>query len=93
LQCLLHDKLAFVLALTQEMDMGNGVFIAEGDRWRRQRKLVRPAFRAMRIRDYMKTMVERVELTVVDAEPAVLDTVITLRPRDPLRMFAVSGRA
>jgi cytochrome P450 len=36
--------------------MGNGVFIAEGENWRRQRKLVQPAFHAMRIRDYMETM-------------------------------------
>ena len=36
--------------------MGNGVFVAEGESWRRQRKLVQPAFHAMRIRDYMETM-------------------------------------
>lgn len=36
--------------------MGNGVFVAEGQAWQRQRKLVQPAFHAMRIRDYTDTM-------------------------------------
>jgi cytochrome P450 len=36
--------------------MGNGVFIAEDDAWQRQRKLVAPAFHAMRIRAYADTM-------------------------------------
>ena len=36
--------------------MGNGVFIAEGDIWRQQRKLVQPAFHAMRIRQYTDVM-------------------------------------
>ena len=36
--------------------MGNGVFIAEDEAWQRQRKLVAPAFHAMRIRAYAATM-------------------------------------
>lgn len=36
--------------------MGQGVFVAEGDEWQRQRKLVQPAFHAMRIRNYADTM-------------------------------------
>jgi len=36
--------------------MGNGVFIAEDEAWQRQRKLVAPAFHAMRIRAYAETM-------------------------------------
>ena len=32
--------------------MGNGVFVAEGKEWQRQRKLVQPAFHATRIREY-----------------------------------------
>lgn len=36
--------------------MGNGVFVAEGETWRRQRKLVQPAFHAMRVRDYTAVM-------------------------------------
>jgi cytochrome P450 len=36
--------------------MGNGVFIAEDEVWQRQRKLVAPAFHALRIRAYAETM-------------------------------------
>lgn len=36
--------------------MGNGVFIAEDRAWQRQRKLVAPAFHAMRVRAYAGTM-------------------------------------
>lgn len=36
--------------------MGDGVFMAEGKSWQRQRKLVQPAFHAMRIRSYVDTM-------------------------------------
>lgn len=38
--------------------MGNGVFIAEDEAWQRQRKLVAPAFHAMRIRAYAATMAD-----------------------------------
>ncbi|MDJ0752315.1 MAG: cytochrome P450 [Ardenticatenaceae bacterium] len=37
---------------------GDGVFIAEGEKWRRQRKLVQPAFHAVRIRRYAAIMAE-----------------------------------
>lgn len=36
--------------------MGSGVFVAEGETWQRQRRLMQPAFHAMRIRDYTETM-------------------------------------
>lgn len=36
--------------------MGNGVFIAEGETWKKQRKMVQPAFHAMRIRAYTDIM-------------------------------------
>ncbi len=36
--------------------LGEGVFIAEGKAWKRQRKMVQPAFHAMRIRAYTDTM-------------------------------------
>lgn len=36
--------------------MGNGVFIAEGADWQRQRKLVQPAFHASRISNYAAAM-------------------------------------
>lgn len=36
--------------------LGNGVFIAEGEAWKRQRRLVQPAFHSMRIREYVETM-------------------------------------
>jgi cytochrome P450 len=35
---------------------GEGVFVAEGARWKRKRKLVSPAFRVKRVRDYAGTM-------------------------------------
>lgn len=38
--------------------MGDGVFIAEGADWQRQRKLVQPAFHAKRISQYAATMAE-----------------------------------
>jgi cytochrome P450 len=36
--------------------MGQGVFVAEGAQWKRQRHLVQPAFHATRIRQYAETM-------------------------------------
>ena len=36
--------------------LGNGVFMAEGAAWKRQRRLVQPAFHAVRIRKYVDTM-------------------------------------
>jgi cytochrome P450 len=36
--------------------LGNGVFMAEGKAWKRQRRLVQPAFHAMRIQEYVETM-------------------------------------
>ncbi len=38
--------------------MGNGVFMAEGETWKKQRKLVQPAFHAMRIRQYTDIMAD-----------------------------------
>jgi cytochrome P450 len=38
--------------------MGNGVFVAEGDFWKKQRKLMQPAFHATRIRAYTDIMAE-----------------------------------
>ena len=38
--------------------MGQGVFIAEDEAWQRQRKLVAPAFHALRIRAYAETMAD-----------------------------------
>ena len=38
--------------------MGQGVFIAEGETWKRQRKLVQPAFHAIRIREYTDVMAD-----------------------------------
>ena len=35
---------------------GNGLFVAEGKEWKRKRKLVQPAFHAMRVREYADTM-------------------------------------
>ena len=38
--------------------LGDGLVTAEGDRWRRQRKLSAPAFQASKIAEYSKVMVE-----------------------------------
>lgn len=37
---------------------GNGIFLSEGDFWKRQRKLAQPAFHAKRIGSYADTMVD-----------------------------------
>ena len=36
--------------------LGNGLFMAEGKAWKRQRHLVQPAFHALRIREYVEVM-------------------------------------
>ena len=65
--------------------MGNGVFIAEDEAWQRQRKLVAPAFHAMRIRAYAETMAAFSREMVGrwrDGETVALDeelTALTLR--------------
>ncbi len=53
-----HDKLQRdpFTSTTFKRFMGESVFIAEGQQWRKQRKLVQPAFHAMRIRAYADTM-------------------------------------
>lgn len=38
--------------------LGNGVFIAEGQAWRRQRRLLQPAFHALRIQEYVGVMAD-----------------------------------
>lgn len=43
-----HDKLKAV--------MGEGLVTSEGELWRRQRRLLQPAFRAERIRRFVETM-------------------------------------
>jgi cytochrome P450 len=45
-------KTSFRLAI------GNGIFLNDGDSWKRQRKLVQPAFHTKRIGAYADTMVE-----------------------------------
>jgi cytochrome P450 len=65
--------------------MGNGVFIAEDEAWQQQRKLVAPAFHAMRVRAYAETMAEYTREMVgrwSDGEARQLDkdlTQLTLR--------------
>ncbi len=65
--------------------MGESVFTAEGDAWKRRRKLVQPAFHATRVHAYADTMVEFAAETVaewedqatVDVERAMTD--LTMR--------------
>jgi cytochrome P450 len=65
--------------------MGNGVFIAEDAAWQTQRKLVAPAFHAMRVRAYAETMAEYTREMIgrwTDGEVRALDkdlTQLTLR--------------
>lgn len=65
--------------------MGHGVFIAEDEAWQRQRRLVAPAFHAMRIRAYAETMATYTREMVSrwrDGETVALDrelTALTLR--------------
>lgn len=60
--------------------MGNGVFIAEGESWQRQRKLVQPAFHALRIRDYTGTMAAYAREMVASWQPGqqvIIDSELT----------------
>ena len=65
--------------------MGNGVFIAEDEAWQRQRKLVAPAFHALRIRAYAAAMADYTREMVgrwQDGQTVALDkelTQLTLR--------------
>jgi cytochrome P450 len=68
--------------------MGNGVFVAEGKAWQRQRKLVQPAFHATRIRDYVATMATYTNEMVAQWRPGqtvVIDDELT---RLTLRIIA-----
>ncbi|MEZ4644545.1 MAG: cytochrome P450 [Chloroflexota bacterium] len=49
--------------------MGNGVFVAEGKSWQRQRKLMQPAFHALRIRNYADTMAAYTQEMVAGWQP------------------------
>jgi len=46
--------------------LGEGLLLAEGERWERQRDLARPAFNMSRIAGLADTMVEHAEATVAD---------------------------
>lgn len=65
--------------------LGDGVLVAEGKTWQRKRKLVQPAFHALRIRDYTDVMAAYTRAVVAQwrsGEERLLDeemTQITLR--------------
>ncbi len=46
--------------------LGQGLLISEGDFWRRQRRLVQPAFHRMRVNDYAAPMLELAEAHMGD---------------------------
>jgi cytochrome P450 len=46
--------------------LGQGLLISEGDFWRRQRRLVQPAFHRARVNDYAATMLELAEAHIRD---------------------------
>lgn len=49
--------------------LGDGLLISDGERWRRQRKLIQPAFHAGRIAAYAATMTECAERAVAEWRP------------------------
>lgn len=65
--------------------LGNGVFSAEGKQWKKQRKMVQPAFHAQRIQEYTNVMAEYTREMVAgwrpgDTRPIDVDlTRLTLR--------------
>ena len=58
--------------------LGNGLLVADGEAWRRKRRLLQPAFRAKAISSYAATMVEHAEALqfgrdqVVDVSDAMM---------------------
>ena len=57
---LLKDQHLYIKdALTRGLDevVGNGLLVSEGDFWKRQRRLMQPAFHQRRIAEYARTMV------------------------------------
>lgn len=46
--------------------MGNGIVTSDGDFWKRQRKLIQPAFHAKRIETYAETMVDHTLAQIAD---------------------------
>lgn len=46
--------------------IGNGLVRSEGEHWKRQRKMMQPAFHTQRIRHYADTMVERTQALMQD---------------------------
>ena len=58
--------------LTKELlkpSLGDGLLISDGEHWKRQRKLIQPAFHAGRIAAYAETMVEFAERAVAAWQP------------------------
>lgn len=49
--------------------LGNGLLISDGEPWKRQRKLIQPAFHAGRIAAYAETMVEYAERAAAGWRP------------------------
>ncbi len=48
--------------------LGNGLLLSEGEFWRRQRKLIQPAFHQARIATYAETMVTHTERMLAHME-------------------------
>lgn len=60
--------------------MGNGVFVAEGELWKKQRKLMQPAFHAMRIQNYTDVMADYTREMVMgweEGEELAIDEALT----------------
>jgi cytochrome P450 len=58
--------------LTKELlkpSLGDGLLISDGEHWKRQRKLIQPAFHAGRITAYAETMVDYAERVVATWQP------------------------
>ena len=75
--------------------LGEGIFFAEGDRWRRQRKHIQPVFFRERLDAYVPTIRDEAERlanrwhveTVVDLEASMLETTLRILGRT---LFGVS---
>lgn len=58
--------------LTKELlrpSLGNGLLISDGELWKRQRKLIQPAFHAARIAAYAETMTAYTERAIGEWQP------------------------
>ncbi len=59
-----HDYIKDKFTRALGDSLGNGLLLSEGDVWKRQRRLMQPAFHKQRIESYAETMVQEAEATL-----------------------------